>query len=238
MPYKAVLIELRNTLLCSSIENIQVATNTFKSLLYCSATVEYQCGRISEEQYLKRLASDFGDPQEKIEASIQSVRNSMRVDDAALKSMTALKDQLGGQLKFYATITMSKQDYALVRKMGLDWSLFEHIFVSSEIGVQKPDSRFYHRILDNIGLQAEEVIVVDDDTDNILMALSLGLQGVVYQEDSMSRSILNLIQIDPVRRGTRFLQQNARNLPSSTSTGVSVKENFAQLLLLELTQDR
>ena len=200
--------------------------------------MEYQCGRITEEQYFARLASDFGYPREKIETSILNVRKSLRVNEAVLESLIALKAQLEGRLKFYAVTTMSEQDYALVKGLGLDWSLFEQVFVSSEMGMQKPDSRFYHRILDDIGLQAEQVIVVDDDTDNILMALSMGLQGVLYLEESLARSVLNLVQIDPVGRGTQFLQQNARNLPSFTSTGVPVKENFAQLLILELTADR
>ena len=60
MPYKAVLIELKNIFLYSSMANVQLHANTFKSILYCGATVEYQCGRISEDQYFARLASDFG----------------------------------------------------------------------------------------------------------------------------------------------------------------------------------
>lgn len=34
------------------------------------------------------------------------------------------------------------------------------------------------------------------------------------------------------------MQRNAKNLPSCTHTGVPIKENFAQLLILEITGDR
>lgn len=274
MPPRAVLIELKNTVLCSSMENIQLPTNTFKSILYCGATVEYQCGRITEEQYFARLASDFDHSREEIETAILGMRKSLRVHEAVLESLVAMKAQFEGRLKFYVVTNLSQQDYALVKGLGgIDWSLFEQVFVSSEMGMQKPELRFYQRVLDEIGLQAEQVILVDDDTDNILAALSMGLQGVLSLEDSLSRSIHNLLkddpfgrgiqylhqnardfpsfthtggvsvvkeifEVDPIGRGTQFLQQNAQNFPSFTHTGVPVKENFAQLLILDLTGSR
>lgn len=238
MPHKAVLIELKNTVLNSSVENVQLPINTFKSMLYCAATVEYQCGRITEEQYFSRLASDFGHSKEEIETAILAVRKSLQVNEAVLKSLFAMKAQFEGRLKLYAATSLSQEDYALVKGLDVDWSLFEQVFVSSEMGMRKPELRFYQRVLDEIGLQAEQVILVDDDTENMLAALSMGLQGVLSLEDSSSRSVLNLLQIDPIGRGTQFLQQNAQNFPSFSHTGIPIKENFAQLLILELTGDR
>ncbi|KAM0798914.1 Haloacid dehalogenase-like hydrolase-domain-containing protein [Usnea florida] len=242
MPYQAVLIELKNILLYPSTESIQLPANTFKSILYCGATVEYQCGRISEEQYFVRLASDFGHSREEIETAILAIRKSSRVNEAVLESLVAMKAQFEGRVKIYAVTNLSQQDYALVRGLGIDWSLFEQIFVSSEMGMRKPELRVYQRVLDAIGLQARQVIMVDDDTDNVLAALSLGLQGVLSSEDSFSHSILDLLRDEPSGRDTKylskqFLQQNAQNFPSFTHTGVPVKENFAQLLILDLTGD-
>ena len=226
MPYKAVLIELRNTVLYSSMENVQLHANTFKSLLYCGATVEYQCGRITEEQYFVRLASDFGHSREEMETAILAVRKSLRVNEAVLDSLVALRAQFEGRLKFYAVTNLSQQDYALVKGLGIDWSLFEQVFVSSEMGMRKPELRFYQSVLDEIGLQAGQVILVDDDTDNILAALSMGLQGVLCLEDSLSGGILNLLKVNAFRRDTKSLRRNARAFRSLTATGVPVKGIF------------
>lgn len=226
MPYRAVLIELKNTVLHSSMEDVQLPINTFKSILYCGATVEYQCGRITEEQYLARLASDFGHPREEIETAIWAVRRSLRVHEAVMESLVAMKAQFEGRLRFYAVTNLSQQDYALVKGLDIDWSLFEQVFVSSEMGMQKPELRFYQRVLDGVGLRAEQVILVDDDTDNLLAALSMGLQGVLSIDSSLSHSILNRLKVDPLGRGKRSLHRTGRHTPSPPNTGVSVKEIF------------
>ena len=226
MPYKAVLIELKNVVCHSSLKDIQLPTNTFKSILCCGATVQYQCGRITEEEYFARLASDFGHSGDEIETAILAVRKSLRVDEAALESLRAMKANFGSRLDLYAVTNLSQQDYSLINAQDIDWSLFTEIFVSSEMGMRKPELRFYQRILDNIGLQAEEVILVDDDTDNLLAALSMGMQGVLYLGDSLSRCILNLPEFDPFGRGAGCLQQNCKKSSCLSHPVVMVKEIF------------
>jgi hypothetical protein len=49
-------------------------------------------------------------------------------------------------------------------------------------------------------------------------------------------AILNAVE-DPIPRARSYLQSNAKLLHSVTSTGVAIKENFAQLLMLEATCD-
>ena len=225
-PYQALVIELKHLLLYPSTESIQLPTNTFKSILYCGATVEYQCGRITEEQYFARLASDFGHSREEIETAMLTVRESLQVNEAVLESLVAIKAQFEGRVKIYAVTNLSRQDYALVKGLGLDWSLFEQVFVSSEMGMQKPELRVYQYILDKIGLQAGRVILVDDDTDNVLAALSMGFQGVLSSVDSLSRSILDLLQDDPSGRKPPYLRWDARSFRVLAHIGVPVKEIF------------
>lgn len=225
-PYQALVIELKHLLLYPSTESIQLPTNTFKSILYCGATVEYQCGRITEEQYFARLASDFGHSREEIETAMLTVRESLQVNEAVLESLVAIKAQFEGRVKIYAVTNLSRQDYALVKGLGIDWSLFEQVFVSSEMGMQKPELRVYQYVLDEIGLQAGRVILVDDDTDNVLAALSMGFQGVLSSVDSLSRSILNLLRDDPSGRKPPYLHRDARSFRPLTDTGVPGKEIF------------
>jgi FMN phosphatase YigB (HAD superfamily) len=273
IPYKAVMIELKNTLLQSSMKNVQLPINTFKSLLFCGATLEYQCGRITEEQYIARLAVEFGHTKDEIRAAITAVRSSMRINTAALSALRTIKAEHGDRLQLYAVTNLSRDDFALVNALGIDWSVFDGISVSCDLGMQKPELRFYRHVLDAIDLRAHQVILLDDDTDNVLAALSLGFQDVLGLEDPLSlrlRSLVNLDasgpgavesqmkrlvdsplerDIDPflevcgvaaraIERGGQFLRQNARNYSSCTHTGVPVKENFAQLLILEITGDR
>ena len=270
-PYKAIMVELKNTLLQSSTKHVQLPINTFKSLLFCGATVKYQCGRINQEQYIARVAFEFEHTKEEIQAAISAVRSSMRINTAALSALRAIKAERGDRLRVYAVTNLSREDFALVKALGIDWSVFDGVFVSCDLGMQKPELRFYQHVLDAVDLQAEQVVLLDDDTDNILAALSLGFQDVLYLNDPLSLRLSSLVDLDvsgsgkvqnhmvdsPLERdadpfleisgvvaadaiesGERFLQRNAKNFPSYTHTGVPVKENFAQLLILEITGDR
>jgi FMN phosphatase YigB (HAD superfamily) len=270
-PYKAVMIELKNTLLQSSIKEVLIPTNTFKSLLFCGATVEYQCCRITEEQYVARVAFEFEHTEEEIKAAIMAVRSSMRINTAALSALRAFKDEHGDRIRVYAVTNLSRDDLVLVNALGIDWSIFDQVFVSCDLRMQKPELRFYQHVLHAIDLQAENAVLLDDDTDNVLAALSLGFQDVSCMEDPLSLGLRSLVDlnasslgavqsqsgrlvdsplerdVDPflevsgaaaIERGERFLQRNAKNFPSYTHTGVPVKENFAQLLILEITGDK
>jgi FMN phosphatase YigB (HAD superfamily) len=272
-PYKAVMVELKNTLLQSSIKNVQLPINTFKSLLFCGATVEYQCGRITEEQYITRAAFEFEHTKDEIHAAITAVRSSLRINTAALSTLRAIKTEHGDRLRLYAVTNLSRDDFALVNALGIDWSVFDQVFLSCDLGMQKPELRFYQHVLDAIDLRAHQVVLLDDDTDNILAALSLGFQDVLCLEDPLSLRLRSLVDLDAsgpgavesqrkrlvdsplerdidpfleiygvvasaIEKGERFLQQHAKNFPSYTHTGVPVKENFAQLLILEITGDR
>jgi FMN phosphatase YigB (HAD superfamily) len=273
LPYQAVMVELKNTLLQSSTKNVKIPINTFKSLLFCGATVEYQCGRITEDQYLARVAFEFEHTKEEIKTAISAVRSSMQINTVALSALRAIKAEHGDRLRIYAVTNLSRDDLMLVNALGIEWSIFDRVFVSCDLGMQKPELRFFNHILDAIGLPADQVVLLDDDTDNVLAALSLGFQDVLSLADPLSLSLSSLVnfdasgpggqhdlrelmvdsplerEIDPflegsgvtadvIERGERFLRQNAKNFPSYTHTGVPVKENFAQLLILEITGDR
>lgn len=63
--------------------------------------------------------------------------------------------------------------------MGVDFpGLFERMFLSSEMGLMKPDPAIYERVLQEAGLKPEETLFVDDSLDNILAAGALGIQTI------------------------------------------------------------
>lgn len=64
-------------------------------------------------------------------------------------------------------------------RMDVDFpGLFERMFLSSEMGLMKPDPAIYERVLQEADLKPEETLFVDDSLDNILAAGSLGIQTI------------------------------------------------------------
>jgi hypothetical protein len=84
---------------------------------------------------------------------------------------------------------------------------------------------------------------VDDRAENVMAARSCGLLGVVYNArnssalEDLEQQICNCV-LDPVIRGESYLRSNARELKTLTEHNVEVRENFAQLLIYELSEDR
>lgn len=60
--------------------------------------------------------------------------------------------------------------------------LFETVFLSYEMGLMKPDTRIYEKVLDKAGLKAEETLFLDDNADNIRGAAQLGIQTIHVQK--------------------------------------------------------
>jgi HAD superfamily hydrolase (TIGR01509 family) len=73
-----------------------------------------------------------------------------------------------------------------------DW--FDHTFYSCDLGVAKPDPKYFRAILDKIGLPPESVLFIDDNHDNIAGARSVGLQAEHYDLDSGTETLRTLLR--------------------------------------------
>lgn len=56
--------------------------------------------------------------------------------------------------------------------------LFDHVYVSHEIGIHKPDAGIYTYVLENANLDASETVFIDDSLANIKAAELLGIAGI------------------------------------------------------------
>ncbi|KAJ5861277.1 uncharacterized protein N7529_008587, partial [Penicillium soppii] len=237
-PAKGILIELSNIVFTSSSKGISLSPNTFKWIQYCAATTDYMCGRTTLDQYYDRLCEDFKLSRAEIEETFATIKKTIAVQKSLVNSLAQLKARFGKQLKVYAIANLSLDDYAAVKALPIDWSIFDQVFISGEMGMRKPEARFFNYLLDRIDLRPEQLIMVDDDSDNVMMALSLGMHGEVFTGTSIIQSLINFVDCDAVGRGRRFLRDGAGTFDSETHDGVRIKENFAQLLIYESTGDK
>lgn len=60
------------------------------------------------------------------------------------------------------------------------------MFFSAEEGVAKPDSAFYHVAINWSGVAPQEIVFVDDRLENIEAANSIGMQGILYQDNAQT----------------------------------------------------
>ncbi len=66
-------------------------------------------------------------------------------------------------------------------QMGLD-SRFDGIYSSAQLGMKKPDVRFFQAITDDLGVAGGQVIFWDDSQANVDAARTNGWQAELYEE--------------------------------------------------------
>ena len=54
--------------------------------------------------------------------------------------------------------------------------LFDHLFLSYEMGLQKPDKKIYQTVVETIGARPEECLFFDDLEENLTAAKEVGIQ--------------------------------------------------------------
>ncbi|SET02074.1 HAD-IA family hydrolase [Thorsellia anophelis] len=59
---------------------------------------------------------------------------------------------------------------------------FDHVYLSHEIGMRKPDKEIYEYVLNQEGYKAEGTIFFDDNQDNINGAKTLGIESVLVSD--------------------------------------------------------
>ena len=63
-------------------------------------------------------------------------------------------------------------------RYGGTFAHFRKIFVSSTIGLRKPDAAAFRFVVNEIGVPAERIVFFDDSSDNVAGARACGLQAV------------------------------------------------------------
>jgi len=81
----------------------------------------------------------------------------------------------------------------ILEQLGVS-QFFSHVFISSELGADKPDPEIFRRALNAIHLQASEVLHVGDDPErDWKAATSVGLS--IFQLDRKKNSLRELLEL-------------------------------------------
>ncbi|NEQ70299.1 MAG: HAD-IA family hydrolase [Symploca sp. SIO2D2] len=62
--------------------------------------------------------------------------------------------------------------------------MFDQIYVSNEMGMRKPESRIYEKLLELEGFEGRDAVFFDDKIENIESARKLGIEAVHFDRDA------------------------------------------------------
>ena len=204
-------------------------------ILSSSPWMKKEIGQISEDECFAQIAELYEFQVEDLKDLVSKLRETLTYDEKMLSLFKEIKQIPGVAL--YLVSNISEQEYQALRSRWDDsfWDTFDGIFASWMLGVRKPSLSFYRNVLAATRAAPHQTIFIDDQPENVLAAMSLGMRGVVGVEN-LAQKLKNLTG-DPIQRGLAFLKKHAGKHYSSTVEGDDIDENYAQLLILETTNN-
>ncbi|CAG8251042.1 unnamed protein product [Penicillium salamii] len=204
-------------------------------VLSSSPWMDREIGKIDENECFTRAAELYGFQAEDLKEVVEYLRETLTYDEKMLSLFKEIKQIPGVNIHLVSNI--SESEYKALRRRWDDsfWSTFDGIYTSWMLGVRKPSLSFYQNVLRATRAAQQETLFIDDQPENVLAAMSLGMRGIVGIDD-LAR-ILKNVTGDPIERGLAFLEKYARKHYSTTVGGDDIDENYAQLLILETTKN-
>lgn len=227
----------------SSQTETSISSTTLRQILSSPTWFDYERGRLTEDACYQRVGTEFFVEPSEVRRAFDQARDSLKANDELITLIRELKAKSEGELRVFAMSNISIPDYDVLRTKPADWSIFDQVFTSGGAGERKPNLGFYRHVLVATGIDPRRTIFVDDKLENVLSARSLGMHGIVFDSFGPTKQALRNLTGDPIMRGREFLSRNAGNLVSVTGEtakfpATPLRENFAQLLILEATEDK
>ena len=142
---------------------------------------KYEKGEIDSAKFRNEVRTYF--EQDWSDEKVDDLWNSLlkEIPKERIDLISRLKDnyKLGilsntNEIHIDAVYKMLNQNFALE---NFD-SLFNHVFLSHEMGLSKPSAEIYHTMVNQLGTKPERVVFFDDLEANVKGAASIGIHAV------------------------------------------------------------
>ncbi|HSX17422.1 MAG TPA: HAD family phosphatase [Patescibacteria group bacterium] len=148
---------------------------------YFEASRLQDVGEITTDGFLAMLSKLQGRT-----VTFEEVDGSATVDHEVVEIADALR-------KHYRLALLSNASSAFLRQLLHELKLdtkFDEIVISSEVGVAKPSAEIFEITLKKLGVDASEVIFVDDNERHTQAAEKLGIKSIIFSSASQLKQDL------------------------------------------------
>jgi epoxide hydrolase-like predicted phosphatase len=149
--------------------------------------IQAQLGRISYQAYWKGVAELLYTSPDVIPELRRDFFSGDRLNYKLVDYIRELrKHDIQIALLCNATAHLKKR----LEEFGVQ-DIFDHVLISAEIGVMKPDPTAFRVALQALGTAPQETIYVDDSYINVRAAQSVNLDTILFRPDTDLRSVLS-----------------------------------------------
>lgn len=155
---------------------------------------DFNLGTITEDDVVEYFYTYKGNTftQEEI---LHGIDNRLHINEPLVEILRELKKE-GHTLILLTNANHHFFRTKLYIKYPYFTSLFDDIIISSEVKMLKPNKDIFLYTLEQINKKPEEILFIDDTTENVEVAESLGIQGIVYTGvEELKRELGKVTQI-------------------------------------------
>lgn len=140
--------------------------------------IELDRGTIALEDAIVRGASRTGLSRDSIEDLLNEVPRSLTPIQGTIDLLHSIKDS---DNKFFVLSNMHLASIAYLEQKHAIWDIFDGVVISSRIQKVKPDIEIYEHLLNEHNLNAAETVFIDDMSENVAAAASIGIQTIKFE---------------------------------------------------------
>ncbi len=138
---------------------------------------EVMRGEISAESHMKAVMKKLGLPEEDVKEFGDEFWGGDRIDRKLVEFIQGLRGD-------YTTVLLSNAWDDLRHMLVNVWKIadiFDHMFISAEMGLAKPDLKIYQAVSAELRKDPVELIFVDDFIENVEAAREAGWNAIHFR---------------------------------------------------------
>lgn len=149
--------------------------------------VELDRGTIALDQAIDRGAMRTGLPRQDVERLLNEVPRSLTPIEETIELIRTIRDTNN---RLFVLSNMHLASITYLEQTHRIWDMFDGIVISSRIRKVKPETEIYEHLLTVYQLNATETVFIDDMSENLVAASSIGIQTIRFVDPSQCRQAL------------------------------------------------
>lgn len=178
-----VIVDINSPKMKKNFENIGIPSQLFDTQPFSHLSHRFETGEVKQDDFcfgLREMARKYIDNQ-----SIWNAWNSLveGIPQARVDALLRLKNQY----RTYALSNTNIEHISHINSCCLTEekleTLFHKTYYSYEVGLRKPDKKFFEHVLRDMGAVPCETLFIDDLEENLKPAHELGIQTMLVKKN-------------------------------------------------------
>lgn len=158
------------------------------------SAVRATLGEITAEEHWQDVQQDLGLDDSELKAFKEEFWEGDILDEVLVEFIRSLG-------LHYTTALLSNAWDDLRGVLEDVWEIdeiFDHIFISAELGMAKPDDVIYQHVIEELGDRPEEMVFIDDFPENVQAARKNGLNAIHFRSREQALGELRELLDNPL----------------------------------------